>query len=359
MKVLWIPIFSMRSYDTGEYAICKDGNFQLTFARVIASDFDSIVIAIPEGAQDLEMFLEQNGHLIEDRDIEFVMLKYGANAVDTRRKFWELNKDYFYSEDILEYDLLITDITGYAGTMSYDIPFINNFNITKLPQLDRPYIDEFFEMDLKSIEASIFTTVINPCQRDYIIKVRPDLASKVIVDTKVAHHKLMPLNHKTRALTPQRTIFWPFRISDKAYRFDAFLEMFEREKLYHKYELLITDPNDSYKGDSKHVKKIKPTKAEYYKILQDTPIVVMLDDIDTVLHPGTIEIMYYGCAVITLPNELVNNPLQVESIDHIPQVLADLGYNNRTDVRDFAYVYSDEVSTIYCKEHVSKCVPNF
>lgn len=358
MKTLWLPIFSMRSYDTGQYAITKDGNFQLTMARILASDFDELVIALPDDCSDFDEFKAQTKDATEGKNITFVRLRYGSNAVDTRNMFWKLNEDFFYSEAILDFDLLITDITGYTGTMSYDIPFINNFNVTKLPELDRPYIDQFFDSDIKNMEAALFTTVINPRQREYILQVAPHLKDKVIAYTKVAHTSFMPSDHKTRPFTPSRTIFWPFRISDKAYKFDAFLEMFEREKLYQKFKLVITDPNDSYKGDSKHVTKVKLSKAEYYEMLQKNPIVVMLDDIDTVLHPGTIEFFVYNCNVITLPNELVNNVLQVESIDHIPQVLFDLGYNNNTNVQDFYYGYK-EVSTIYCKDFVSKCVPNF
>jgi len=357
MNVLWLPIFSMRSYDTGQYAITKDGNFQLTLSRILASDFDELTVAVPHDCSDFDEFKAQTKEAMSGKNIQFVRLHYGENAVDTRNKFWKLNEGFFYSHYILNFDLLITDITGYTGTMSYDIPFINNFNVTKLPELNRPYIDQFFETDIKNMEAALFTTVINPRQREYILEVAPHLKDKVIAYTKVAHYSLMPSDNKTRIFTPLRTIFWPFRISDKAYQFDAFVEMFEREKLHKRWKLVITDPNDSYKGDHKFITKMKLSKAEYYEMLQKKPVVVMLDDIDTVLHPGTIEFFVYNCPVITLRNELVNNALQAESIDHIPQVLADMGYNDLTNVRDFYYVGS-EVSTIYNKNNIAKCLPN-
>lgn len=359
MNVLWIPIFSMRSYDTGKYAILKDGNFQLSLSRILASDFDSITIAVPTDASDFVEFVSRVGAIAGDRAIYVKPMHYGENAVETRHKFWTLNHDFFYSELVLDFDLLITDITGYAGTMSYDIPFINNFNITKLPELNRPYIDQFFETDIKNMEAALFTTVINPRQREYILEVAPHLKDKVIAYTKVAHTSLMPSDHRTRVFTADqaRTIFWPFRISDKAYKWDAFLEMFIENKLDKRYKIVITDPNDSYKGDHKFVKKVKMSKQEYYEFLQKKPIVVMLDEIDTVLHPGTIEFFYYGCNVITLLNELVGNEHQVMDIQQIPLKLNELGYNSPTNTRDFVYSYN-EVSVHYNKNNIAKCLQN-
>lgn len=343
----------MRSYETSQYSICKDGNFQLTFARIVASNFDSIQFAVPYQSSDLEEFLDQNEHLIKDRDISIRNMFYGVNAVDTRKTFWDLNAKAIAHGLFEEFDLVITDITGYPGKT----PYINNFNVTKLPELDRPYIDEFFEQDIKAMEGALFTTVINPRQREYILEKASHLKDKVFAYTKVAHSQMMPSDNKTRIFTPQREIFWPFRISDKAYKFNEFLEVFIEAKLDRKYKIVITDPNDTYKGDHKFITKIKLSKQEYYEKLQKKPIVVMLDDIDTVLHPGTIEFMHYNCPVITLLNELVGNSLQVETISEIPQLLDNLSYNNRTNTRDFVYSYKEK-SEKYNKEFVSKCLPS-
>jgi hypothetical protein len=347
----------MRSYDTGKYALLKDGNFQLTMSRILASNFDHITVVLPNDVSDFSEFTEELWDRFGRMDIEFKFLQYGANAVETRKEFWKLNRDFFFNEEILEFDLLITDITGYSGTMSFDIPFINNFNVTKLPELDRPYIDEFFEVDVANMRKALFTTVINPRQRDYIIECVPDLKDKVIAYTKVAHDEMMPTDHKTKLLFENHKIFWPFRISDKAYQFNEFLEMFIKNELYKNHELIITDPNDSYKGSHDFVTVYKPTKEMYYKILQTRPIVIMLDDIDTVLHPGTIEFARYGCNLITYENKLLNNEYQIKTIDDIPGILSKLGYNTRTNLFAFVYMHH-ELSTIYCKEFVNKCLQN-
>lgn len=347
-------MFSMRSYETNDYSITKDGNFQLMLSRLIASDFSEITVCLPDKCSDFKEFVEFAAAKFTFRSIDFEFLKYGANAAETRSVFWDLNAGYF-GGDLSAYDVLITDITGYQG----DLPFINNFNITKLPELERPYIDKFFDQDLASIRDSLFTTVINPRQREYILEVDPSLENKVVAYTKVAHSSLMPLDHKTRLLRGSNVIFWPFRISDKAYKFDEFLAMYEAKKLYEHFDLMITDPNDSYTGNSEHVTKVPmKTKEDYYKVLRCCPIVVMLDDIDTVLHPGTIEFFYYMCRVITFKNRLIGHTRMVDSIDDIGDKLHESLYN-LTSIRvdDFYYSYN-EVSEMYCVETIKKAIAN-
>lgn len=375
MKVLWIPIFSMRSYETGKYAITKDGNFQLTLARVMASNFSDITICIPEEVSDQKAFMKMfvdgytySHHLTKKTKIKFQPLKYGVNAVETRQQFWKMNQEFFYSESILDYDLVITDITGYSGAMSYDLPFINNFNITKLPELDRPYIDQFFDLDLESIEKSLFTTVINPRQKEYIVEVAPHLADKVKVLTKVVSRVMTPRQVKmSRSTYPgidTNTVFWPFRISDKSYRFEEFLEHFAPLALSHSanIRLVVTDPNDTLKQETldkyPFIVKMKPSKEDYYKILEVNPIVVMLDDIDTVLHPGTIEFFEYGCPVITLASKLLPTSHEVASISEISTVIIDLleydtEYEISFELDDFVYDYN-EICSLFNEDNINE-----
>lgn len=369
----------MRSYETGKYAIMKDGNFQLTMARIIASDFDEITIVLPlkEDISDFDVFKQHQyqyfklNAIAAERDapmVDFVHLKYGANAVETRKTFWDANRDFFYGEGVLDYDLVITDITGYPGAMSFDLPFINNFNITKLPELNRPYIDEFFEQDLKSIEASLFTTVINPRQAEYIVEVRPDLKDKIKAYTKVAHEAMLPKFYKTAQFNPfgakssmNRDIFWPFRISDKAYKFEQCMDALVEAGLHRRFKVTITDPNDTFGPElaAKYpfVKKKKLSKTEYYEMLNDEPIVIMLDEIDTVLHPGTIEFFHYGCMVVTLLSDLLPHENMVETVEQVPQKLLSLVYNTDTDISAFEYEYG-EVSNLYNKNNIETCVQN-
>jgi hypothetical protein len=272
-------------------------------------------------------------------------MKYGANAVATRDFFWVSNEELMKSLEV-NFDVLISDITGYTGLK----PVVYNFNITKLPELDRPYIDRFFDLDLESIERSLFTTVINPRQREYILEVRPDLLDKVIVHTKCAHAELLP-EHRVWQAGP-KTIFWPFRISDKAYQFEQFIEAFEAQGLADEgFFIFVTDPNDTLKIEKPYLSKEKLTKAEYYMMLSAKPIIVMLDDIDTVLHPGTIEFFHYGCPVVTYESELIDNFNTIPNLDWLGTILRRVVYN-QIDTSPFVYA-AGETDTLYNKDFVN------
>lgn len=347
MNVLFCPIFSMRSYETGQYSILKDGNFQLMMSRVLASDFDRVFVSVPDDASDFEEVLKR---FDDGEHVHFVRMKYGENAVGTRDLFWESNAELMKNLQT-GIDLLITDITGYQGTL----PVVYNLNITKLPELDRPYIDRFFETDLKSIEQSLFTTVLNPRQREYILEVRPDLLDKVIVNTKCAHSNLLPKFQKSKA--PEKLIFWPFRISDKAYKWKEFLEAFIEQGLEEQgYTIVITDPNDTYSSDwvtERFVTKVKLSKDEYYEMLSSRPIIVMLDNIDTVLHPGTIEFFHYRCPTITYESDLYENENGILLLSELSDALRILSHPI-VDTQVWNFVYSpDEVDQFYNKEYIN------
>ena len=106
--------------------------------------------------------------------------------------------------------------------------------------------------------------------------------------------------------------------------------------------------------------RTKPTKEQYYKILSLRPIVVMLDDIDTVLHPGTIEFFHYQCPVITFNAALLGNKNSISSLDQLSAALekidkqlhnlAKLGYNS--NLTNFVYK-KDEVDAFYNERFIS------
>lgn len=336
----------MRSYDTGKYSILKDGNFQLAMARVLASDFDEVFVALPDDAADYDETLAKFAAF---EHVYFSGMKYGVNAVATRDMFWVANHE-LVSNFEASADLIVTDISGYPGK----IPVVYNLNITKLPELDRPYIDRFFEQDLKSIENSLFTTVLNPRQREYILEVRPDLLDKVIVNTRCAHELLLPEHKTPLKAVVEKLVFWPFRISDKAYQWEQFLEAFKEQGLDEQgYVVFCTDPNDTLECYESFVMTKKLTKDEYYTMLASRPIIVMLDDMDTVLHPGTVEFLYYKCPVLTFPAEIYKNENAILDLSELRDALEDLSYNVvDTQIRHFVYS-ADDVDPFYNKEFIS------
>jgi len=279
MHKLRIPIYSMRSHIDNTYSILKDGNLKIHLCRM---DLDNDYLVIPNNTKDLLEFINLN--LIPSNHL--IQAKYGINAVDTRDTFWINNLKLI---DQLNLDI-VTDITGYPGQRN----FSNNFNITKLPNIKRSYIDKFFNSDIESIKKAEITTVLNQCQKDYIISLYPELEDKVVVNQKVISKEYFDKVgvEKIDIEIGEKTIFFPFRLSDLAYKFEQTVDK------YKDYDFIITNPNDSYSGNYKNVKIIKPTKKQYYWILSQQPTIIYNENPELVFHPGLMDFIYFNCNII-------------------------------------------------------------
>ena len=275
-----IPIYSMRSYETGEYSILKDGNFKLHINRM---DWDNDYLVVPNKISDLDEFLDLD--IISERQLMFA--DYGENAYDTRKNFWKNNK----WPSMLAFDV-VTDITGFP----YKNNFVNNFNITKDPEVSRWYIDEFIYSDINSIRKAKNTFVLNQGQKDYLLSIDPKLNIKV--SQKVIRKEYFD---KVGIEVPELEdfdIFFPFRISDPAYKFTEVVEN-NPEKT-----ILITDPNDSYTENYSNIIKKRFTKRQYYGIISTRPKIIYNENPNKIFHPGLADFIYFGCDIecpYTLP----------------------------------------------------------
>lgn len=284
MAYFRVPIFSMRSYETGEYAVLKDGNFQLHLHRATPGD----IITCPKNSSDID----ECRRLFPE--FEFVPLNYRENAYSTRKYFW--NENQFVVDSLVDYyDCygVITDITGYDG--EHDVFF--NFNITKDPSVPRSYIDEFIDIDVESVNRSVWTKVLNQCQKDVLVA-HGAKAEYIFVDTRVIRPSVMERFVKdTPTFVLNDTIFHPFRISDKCYRFEQVVECAIKSRL----KLVITDPNDTFDRNHYpeeaviHVNKV--SKLDYYSILKGQPRIVYFEDPEKVFHPGLAEFIYFNAFI--------------------------------------------------------------
>ncbi|MFK5882829.1 MAG: hypothetical protein QM489_00660 [Candidatus Izemoplasma sp.] len=253
-------------------------------------DLDNDYLVIPDRVADLQEFLDLK--LIDECRI--IKARYGLNTVDTRVGFWSQNTRLI--DNIVGSDIpLITDITGYAGDRTYS----NNFNITKLEHLDRPYIDDFYATDVLSILHADKTTVLNRCQKDYILQHSPEVSSsKIEVNQKVISKKyfdLVGLDFNLDFKIGKNDIFFPFRLTDRAYKFEEVIDT------YTDCNIFITDPNESFskfRNPPSNIKLIKPNKREYYGILFNQPKIVYNENPQEVFHPGLADFIYFNCDII-------------------------------------------------------------
>lgn len=297
MKVFRIPIFSMRSYQTGLYDVSKDGNFQLHVSRSKRGDS----IAIPYDCIGLESYL--------DLGLNFIPMVYGKNAYDTRKHFWDIDKGNVQIVKVFD-GIVISDITDYPGGWNF---MHYNFNITSHPLIEKPYIDEFLAADVRSINSSIQTTVLNKWQKDWLID-NGALSSKIVVDQRVVNfERIKEFTNQIQAKDVYKwveyfkdKIFFPFRISDPCYKFDKVVDFAERMGRV----VVVTDPNESLQPET-HYRFIKyvPTKMEYYTMLMARPKIIYFEDPEFCFHPGLGELIYFGCEIIS--------PYKMPSIDDI------------------------------------------
>ena len=278
--IVIIPMYSMRSYETGKYSILKDGNFKLHINRM---DWDKDYIVVPDKISDLDEFLELGIIPVN----QLIFGNYGENAYDTRKNFWKNNDINF---EAIGFDV-VTDITGYP----YKTNFVNNFNITKDPNTPRWYIDEFIDKDIDSIQRARNTFVLNQGQKDYLLSLDPKL--KITVSQKVIRKEYFDkVGVDIPPLDFHCDIFFPFRLSDPAYKFDEVVENNPDKTI------LITDPNDSFEKLFKskkysNVVKKRFTKREYYGIIATRPRIIYNEDPQEIFHPGLADFIYFGCDI--------------------------------------------------------------
>lgn len=297
MVNLIIPIYSMRSHETGLYDLTKDGNLQLHLHRMKSEDY----LVVPRGCTGLDTLIESG---VVDPD-KVLIMDYGENAYHTRKNFWKstskyaqhgnVNRHFGQLQDAFGITQVVTDITGY--NQEHILPFWNNFNITRSSSGEkRPYIDEFIGIDIDSALRAKGTTVLNVDQVDMLSAVSPEtnvqLNQKVLnpsVLAKLAGYKSVD---RIEPKSIGDEIFFPFRISDKCYNFEL---VCERAKLFGK-KVFVTDPNDSlrekdYDKNLIHVEKL--SKQEYYQVLASKPQILYYENPGKVFHPGLAELLFF------------------------------------------------------------------
>lgn len=279
MRKLIVPNFSMRSYETGKYAILKDGNFQLHLHRAQKDDYIVVPFNSSDSAELVELFPDYN----------FIQFPYGYNVENTRDYFWSWNQANIDSVmEMHNLEVLVTDIAGYCGSH----PYIYNLNVTK---------SERWAKDIIMIAGSLRTYVLNEHVKIGCSRLDKVLAEKLIVCQKVINPEIMDrytlgLDH-ARNIEPGQ-VFHPFRISDKCYDIKSVVKYCSENNV----SLFITDPNDTWKDyegwltdaypNVKVIRK-KLSKLGYYAHLITQPYIVYNENPDEVFHPGLGELIYF------------------------------------------------------------------
>lgn len=288
--VLMIPVYSARSYETGEYNLTADGNVSKYLMKIIKSNAEKITIFYPDNSINLDKvqnFLKEN----TKQKVKWVSVKYGKNAQETRN----MGRQFFDYID-KKYDIIISEINTLAEIVANGGDcFCNKNNFiywVGTHNIDGTRWDTAGHEQLnKRIAQEVQTACLLPAQV-------PFLGGKAFEDEYIYESKYFD----------KKIIFFPFRLTDTSYKLDLFMETIYNLR-ENNFVVLYTDPNDSgllNDADKDIFIKVPANKFVYLSILKGKPIIPFLDDLEKNSHSNIFEFMYYNCKVIMYENKNIN-----------------------------------------------------
>lgn len=294
-KVLFIPVYSMREYTTGKYKLLNDGNMNRVISKVFSAKPKKATILIPEVSniadfEELKKFISNCGL---SQIISFVECNgYKENANATRKTVNEFLSIYKELKTKISFDLIVSEPNFLTSVMSlsdeYHEEIIYWCVASKTSTYSPWFVEEFAALD-KVIAEKVKTAVLTKTQVEY-------LQGKSFVDS----------NFYCPELFDYKTIFFPFRLSDKSYHAEEFKNAINEllSEGVSGFKVLFTDPNESNIFEENGVfKKVSSDKDVYLSILKSKPIIPYFEDSNNVLHISIFEFMYYGCDVIMFEND--------------------------------------------------------
>lgn len=278
-RVLFIPIFSMRSYATGTYELDHDGNFARIQSLIDTTDLEVAFVTIPRKAALHRQMSEKYDFVVSGI--------YGENAKATRLNanvcddvlnfIKQCNIDYVVSEpNVLTQQLSerVKDKLIYwcvASVTSEGTPW---------------FVEDFVESD-KQLASHVVTACANQAQVEALgglAYYEPSFYEPELFDYK--------------------TIFFPFRLTDQNYHAkefaDAIAKLKARDDLVN-FKVLYTDVNDSGLFEyNEHMTRISSDHDTYLQVLKGRPLIPYLERDDVLEHISIHEFMYYNCELIML-----------------------------------------------------------
>lgn len=289
--IVFVQQVSMRTYDTNEYQLLYDGNINLTLNRIYKLDRSyTVFITIP--TKHNKSHLIQLKKFIADNikcAVYFIPIEYGINADENRTV---VPKNIESTLCVLgEHRVFVSDFELIDAD-------IYTFATSKVDGMLRPYVDKWIDVQQK-LTAPIF--VLNHNQTILLPNaiIQDKVMSEALLNAKRdfyinAHNVSRDIDVVLNAArNEQEIIFFPFRISDRAYKFAEILAL---AKIYN-WKIIATDNNHSGKEDP-HVYYVKTEyKQTFYMQLlsSDIPFTILcFEDQFVASHQGIMELVYYA-----------------------------------------------------------------
>lgn len=287
-EILFLQQVSMRTYDTNEYQLLYDGNINLTLNRIYKLDKTYIVgITIPinhnkSHLQLLKQFVDANFECC----VHFVQIKYGINADENRTVVPESSKTVIKRDQIVVSDFELVENAD-----------IYTFATSKVDGMPRPYVDKWLSVQ-QQLTSPIF--VLNENQTVLLPNaiVQDKIMSVTLLNAKRdfhinAHDVSADIDYVADIAKSRHVIFFPFRISDRAYKFAEILSL---AKIFG-WMIVSTDTNHSGKDDD-NVYYIKTDhKQTFYMqfLASSIPFCILcVEDYFEASHQSILELVYYA-----------------------------------------------------------------
>ena len=294
-NVLMVPVYSARSYDTNLYDLAADGNVSKYLMKILKSNANSIDIFYPDNSKNyLDIIAISNKYA--KCKVNWIPVRYGENALKTRN-MGDVFLEYIFDKK-KKYDIIITEINSLALNVAVTggNEFCNKENL--LYWVGTHNMDglrwDACETVNKMIAKEINTACLMPAQKECF--------------------KGKSFNDKYEydpTYFDKKIIFFPFRLSDKAYNLETFKSIIYKmlEKGESNFKVLYSDVNDSHILDNEPKDvfiKVPSNKYVYQAILKGKPIIIYLDDLIHNSHSNIFEFNYYGCEIIMFENDVIS-----------------------------------------------------
>ena len=304
-NVLFIPIYSMRSYETGLYNLAADGNMARIVSKLLEVNFSKATILYPSNSIN---FYEATKALKWKDNIEWIPCNaYGKNAKETRDNY-EPFIDVLLEKGLLRNTDCIVCEPNYLlkwliSRSAYENELIYWCVASITSEVCPWFVEAYANLD-KAIAKVVPTAVCTQTQVEA-------LGNKAFIE---------PIYEPE--YFDYDIIFFPFRLSDKSYRFEEFKNIVTQlyEELDLKgadtFKVFYTDPNESYKEklDPNIFVKVPSDKPVYLSILKSKPIIPYFEDSRNMEHISINEFLYYNCRIIAFENKRFDNNKNVKQI---------------------------------------------
>lgn len=324
-KALFIPVYSMRDYETGSYNLQADGNMARIISKLASSNFEGATVLIP-GMCIGEDYIKRQ---LKELQIENVTLQkcnaYRTNAAETRNSINDFMEFIDNELNMKDYDIVISEPNKLTMAL-VQVPSVMNeikelvyWLPASITTGKQPwFVEQYGNID-KYIAKRIPTAVLTVGQKN------------VLEGNSFIDKNFYDPQHFYKA-TYGNVIFFPFRLTDESYMAKEISEMFC--ELYHEgydFKVLYSDPNNSglfddlnsnlHLEENRIFVKVPTDKTVYDAILEKQPIIPYMEDTDSVLHISIFEFTFNGCRVImktTEDSRFINIP-QVNNITELKQ----------------------------------------